>query len=250
MSTEPSRSDYLIANALAGALNTEEQREFELACTADPQFLREYAAAQSMAERLDDANLTWEDHPVPQGLADKVLAATSGRDSNPEETRRESSGTPLRPVSELHPPEIPKRGPGIALLSAAAAGLLILGGLGGAALGGAFQSPPAGPAGTLGAVEYVPIADAPEGTSIDAALVAHTWGTETVLEVDGFAVGESFEVVLVSGDGEELSSGTFLGSQQTVTCRMNAAVLREDVVELVIRTETGEVVASSTLPGV
>ena len=119
------------------------------------------------------------------------------------------------------------------------------GALGGQALTGALQAPPDGPPGTLGALEDVTFSEQPAGTTVDAALVAHTWGTETVLELDGLAVGEEFEVVLVGDDGEEYLSGTFLGADRTVTCRMNAAVLREDVSQLQIRDGGGAVVAVS-----
>lgn len=45
--------------------------------------------------------------------------------------------------------------------------------------------------------------------------MAHTWGTETILEVDGAPLGQTFAVVLLSEDGEELTSGTFVGTEQT-----------------------------------
>lgn len=138
----------------------------------------------------------------------------------------------------------------VPLLAAAAAALLVIGGLGGSALATFQQAPPTGPPGTLGAVEGVQLSGSPAGTSFDASLVAHTWGTETVLAIDGLPVGESFEVVLVRTDGRELDSGTFLGAAQTVTCRMNAAVLRGEVASLQIRNAAGTVVASSNLPRV
>lgn len=88
------------------------------------------------------------------------------------------------------------------------------------------------------------------GSAAPASSVAHTWGTETVLEIDGLAEGEIFEVILVSEDGAELTSATFFGAEQTITCRMNAALMREDVSQLEIRDASGSVVVSSSVPDV
>lgn len=68
--------------------------------------------------------------------------------------------------------------------------------------------------------------------------------------MDGLAEGEIFEVILINEDGAELASGTFFGTEQTVVCRMNAALMREDVSQLQIRDEAGAVVVSSTVPDV
>lgn len=131
----------------------------------------------------------------------------------------------------------------------AAATLLVVGGVAGALVQEARDAPPTGPPGTLGAREEITFTGAPS-TSIEASLVAHTWGTETILEVDGAPLGQTFAVVLLSEDGEELTSGTFFGTEQTVLCRMNAAVLRPDVAEVMIEAADGSVLASSVVPDV
>lgn len=111
-------------------------------------------------------------------------------------------------------------------------------------------SPPAGAPGTLGAVEHVDFLGEPAGVAVDGDLVAHTWGTETLLTIDGLPVGEVYAVVVVDRDGVEHHSGTFLGSTVTIACAMNAAALREDVASVVIRDDDGGVVAAAQAPPV
>lgn len=81
-------------------------------------------------------------------------------------------------------------------------------------------------------------------------LVAHTWGTETVLEIAGLPAGERYAVVLVARDGDVYQSGTFLGSEVTIDCRMNAALLRPDVADVEIRDDEGVVVGVAHAPAV
>ncbi len=240
MSDQHARREALLAAALTGDLHSDEQHDFDLACAADPTLAEELQELRDLTRRLGRADLAWEEAPLPPGLAERVSLATGADpvdpavDTAPSRSRRTGS---RRPTSGTRPRRLQ--------FSLAAAGLLVAGALGGQALAGALQAPPDGPPGTLGAMEDVTFSEQPAGTTVDAALVAHTWGTETVLELDGLAVGEEFEVVLVGEDGEEYLSGTFLGADRTVTCRMNAAVLREDVSQLQIRDGGGAVVAVS-----
>lgn len=109
---------------------------------------------------------------------------------------------------------------------------------------------PLGPPGELGSQEQVSFSDPGTGVDVEGALVAHTWGTETVLEIDGLAVGDAFTVVLIGTDGQEIESGSFLGAEVPVDCRMNGAVLREDVERLEIRDDAGLAVTAAALPEV
>lgn len=90
----------------------------------------------------------------------------------------------------------------------------------------------------------------PTGVEIDGSVVAHTWGTETLLTVNGLPSGEFYSVVVVDGAGVEVGSGTFLGSEVEINCAVNAAALREEVTNVEIRGESGEIVASAELPRV
>lgn len=116
--------------------------------------------------------------------------------------------------------------------------------------GGLVAEEPLGPPGELGSQEPVSFTDPRAGVVVDGSLIAHTWGTETVLLIDGLPVGETFTVVLIGEDGQEIESGSFLGSEVPVDCRMNGAVLREDVARLEIRDETGGEVTAAALPDV
>lgn len=107
---------------------------------------------------------------------------------------------------------------------------------------------PSGPPGTLGVVEQVSFDGEPAGVEVNGSLVAHTWGTETILRIDGLAVGDTFSVVLVDARGDELPSGTFLGSAVTINCRMNAAVMRADLTTVEIQDGSGATVATAALP--
>ena len=109
-------------------------------------------------------------------------------------------------------------------------------------------TPPSGPAGALGAVEGVAFVGEPDGVEVDGDVIAHTWGTETVLTVDGLAAGEVYDVVVLDAGGREWSAGTFLGSDVTISCRMNASVLREDALEVAILADDGTRIASADLP--
>lgn len=80
----------------------------------------------------------------------------------------------------------------------------------------------------------------PEGARVQAWLIAHTWGTETVLVVEGSAPGATYDVFVEDRSGGRLTSGSFLGTGSMLDCEMNAAVLREDAAALLITVEGQE----------
>ncbi len=195
----------------------------------DPSVETELEELRATIAALRTSGVTWREEDfspaTTQRLGDRIAAATT------HDRRRRGAGL--------------SRG----LVGAAAAALLAVGGVTGALVQDALDAPPTGPPGTLGAREEIAFTSA-SSTSIEASLVAHTWGTETILEVDGAPSGETFAVVLLSEDGEELISGSFFGTEQTVLCRMNAAVPRSEVAEVVIEAADGSVLASSDVPDV
>jgi hypothetical protein len=260
MGKEPTSRDALIAAALAGELSEAEHRRFAELYASDAGVREEFDGARSLMERIDRAGLTWSEERVPEGLAERVQEAVSDSNapgipvpaSTPDPTPDVSPKSPHRaaPPRRTSSRRRPARRFSAVSLGAVAASALVVGALGTATVSQFVDAPPDGPPGTLGAVEPVSLTEVPEGTEMTASLVAHTWGTETLLEIDGLDVGETFEVVLKREDGRELVSGTFLGSRRTVLCSMNAAVLREDVSEVEIRDEGGAVVASAAVPDV
>ncbi|PPG87298.1 hypothetical protein C5C39_15750 [Rathayibacter sp. AY1F3] len=228
------RREELLAAALAGDLSAEETREFESLRAADPSIDRELASFGAVVDRVGALGRWEEAEPSPE-LRSRVAALAGERPELAESARALRRRAPrLRAV----------------LAVAAAAALLVVGGVAGAALRSAEERPVAGPPGTLGAVEAIAFDERTEGVTLDGSLVAHTWGTETILRGTGFALGESYDLVLVTGSGERLPSGSFLGSSAELDCEMNAAVLRESVAAVEITDAGGALVASAALPAV
>lgn len=227
------REAELIAAAAAGELSPAEAEEYAALVAADPGAAAETEEMRTLLARLDEVPVPWAE-PVPSPeLAARVLAIP--------ETEREAAPTESGRRSRL-----------VRWLPAAAAAvvLLLVGGVAGAVVGGRDEQPPQGPPGTLGALEPIAFEDEPDGVDIEASLVAHTWGTETVLDMDGWTEGARYQVLLVGSDGAVEDSGTFLGSQVPIVCRMNAALLREQVDVVEIRDGDGRVVARSDVPAV
>ncbi|MDT9591787.1 hypothetical protein RDV89_01815 [Nocardioides zeae] len=238
MSTTPEqqRREELVAAAATGDLDAAERAELDALCAADPALAAEVAELTLLSDRVGDLD-PWLVPTPAEPAAEPAVAPVASR---------------------------PRRAP----LLAAAAALVVGAGLGAVATGvlsdgdpagGPGDAPaaaPTGPPGTLGAHEPVrfegessPGADDPDGaTDVDAVLVAHTWGTEAVLDVEGLEAGATYEVSFVASDGERYSAGAFLGSEVPIHCSLNAAVLREDVRELVIEAPDGAVVRTAALP--
>ena len=91
--------------------------------------------------------------------------------------------------------------------------------------------------------------DAQAGIEAEAALVAHTWGTEVKFEIVGLTDGERYEVTFLSRDGRRVSAGTILGvDDRPVVCAMNAALLRENAARLEVAASDGAVVLAAAVP--
>lgn len=228
MSEPDPRIAELIGGALAHDLSPDEERELDGYCQLDPQLRAEVDSLLATSRQVSDSPLRWVDSEPSPDLEQRISAL-----QDPARTSSVAAGARRRswPV-----------------MGAAAAFLIFIGALGGPLVQDFVdQAGVEGPPGTLGAVEDITFGDLPSDTEMDAAVVAHTWGTETRLELDGAEVGQTFEVILVSEDGSEFSAGTFLGSEQPVVCQLNAAVLREDVSEVRIERPDGSLLGSSEL---
>ena len=240
MSTEERRAELLGA-AVAEDLQPGEQAELDALLAGDPTARAELAELRESAALMGALGGTWDEPELPAGLAGRVRATTVEAEPVPEPGELASASAsgsgPAAPVARRR-----------SWLLAAAAACVAAGVAGTLALQAVADAPVAGPPGTLGAVEEIDFRGEPAGVVVEAALVAHTWGTETVLDIDGLTVGASYAVVVVAGDGTELDSGTFLGSEVPVVCRMNAALLREEVVRVEIRDAAGGVVMAADAP--
>ncbi len=83
---------------------------------------------------------------------------------------------------------------------------------------------------------------------LDADLINHTWGTELELLVTDVVPGGVYRVEFVALDGRAVEAGSFLGvDERPVDCRMNAAILRDDVAALRVLDPDGATVLESDL---
>lgn len=77
--------------------------------------------------------------------------------------------------------------------------------------------------------ESVAVSAQRDGVTASAQLINHTWGVEYLLEAGGLTAGRKYRVVYHDADGNQIRAGSFLGIDGTVSCRMTAAVLRDQV---------------------
>ncbi|MDV6263612.1 hypothetical protein [Rhodococcoides yunnanense] len=240
MNARADRRAELIAAAVADDLDDTETAELLALAASDRTVDTDIAELRALTETLDSRGPTepWLEFSTSPDLRKRVLGATG-----------DSAWLP-----RMQEPRFGGRRRSAGLVAAAAIVGLAVGG--GVVLGvDAFRPQPeepsaaiTGPPGTLGAYEQVAFTTSMPNVDIEGGLVAHTWGTETFLDMDGISDRGPYEVVLVDRSGTELKSGTFLGSDVTIECRMNAAVLRGDVTEIEIRSSDGSVLASAQLP--
>lgn len=100
--------------------------------------------------------------------------------------------------------------------------------------------PPSGPP-----QESLAVTTTSNAIDAEAALVAHTWGTELKLVVEGLEDGEHYRVTFIDREGERVSAGTFIGvDDRPIVCDMNAAVMRSDAQRLEVASGDGVVLAA------
>lgn len=97
-------------------------------------------------------------------------------------------------------------------------------------------------------VEAITVQAARPDVEATAGLVAHTWGTEIKLAASGLRDGSAYRVAFTDTDGRQTPAGTFLGTgNNTVTCSLNAALLRPEAVGVTVTDRRGTVVLSANL---
>ncbi|WP_313823557.1 hypothetical protein [Citricoccus sp.] len=255
--TSDDRRAELMAAALADDLSSAERLEFERMAEADPAVRHELAEMSALTDSLTRGVPDWlEGEPLPS-LRDRVAGLAAGGGEQPVEaashpamdvTAHPTANRRPRSVSRSRPRATAPRTRRRLQLMLGGAACVVAGAAIAAAVNGIATAPPSGPPGTLGAVEEVDFRAEPPEVRIEGSLVAHTWGTETVMEIDGLPAEELYSLVLLAENGTEFDSGTFFGSDVRIECRMNAAVMRQDVVRVEIRDADGEVVSAADLP--
>ncbi|PPF55719.1 hypothetical protein C5B94_04545 [Clavibacter michiganensis] len=239
------RRAELIAAALADDLSPAETAELDARRSADPTIDAEIALLGGLPSAIRGLG-TWQDAQPGAELARRVERIATGHG----EADAPAPGSAPAGIDDLAVHRAARRPRRPLLLLAGAAACLALGAVGGAFLATPRADVATGPAGTLGAVEDVTFAGAPTGVDVEGDVVAHTWGTETVLSIDGLPAGDAFTVVVVDAGGAEHASGSMLGSAVRIECRMNADVLREDAASVEIRDAGGDRIAVAELPPV
>lgn len=265
MTESTDRRAELIAASLFGDLDATETEEFDRMRRADPTIDAELRGLGLMLGAMprDPSSSYWDDSAPSPALRDRIAAVARGHgtptmsaDSTTTHPRLPDSGSTVPSETAAVPP-VPEP---VALSSrrrrwvaplAAAACLTVGLGIGVVAMNGIASidpDTPTGPPGTLGAVEQVDFTGEPAGVQVDGSLIAHTWGTEALLEIDGLTTGDSYSVVVVTRDGTRLEAGSFLGSDVPIDCQMNAAVYRDEAASVEITDAGGAVVAAAALP--
>lgn len=233
----------LLGAYVLGHLEDEEERALEThlqrcaSCRAEAEDLGEVVAVLSAhpdahpgfgptphTTRTDEE--TGEHSPLPEPspeLEDRVVATATGGRAGP------GTGARRRWLSA----------PSLAAASVAVI-VLVTGAI------WAFPSETENPG--LGDVEPISFTTEPEGVSADGEVIAHTWGTEVILEMEGLEEGEKYTVEVGRKDGDLVSAGTLIGdSDIPVECSLNGAVLRENADEVSVRDSGGELVLRSNL---
>lgn len=241
MDKDDDRISELIAAAVAGELSPEEAVELDGLRRQHRWIDDEIESLSGVVLRLEAADVRWADG----ASGDSLRAQISARIASEESAAVVPAPTPIpAPMPALRRSS---RWVGVVLGAVACIGIGVGAGL---VLPAALSAPPSGPPGTLGAIEHVDVRDESAGTTIEADLVAHTWGTEAVVDASGLDVGATYAIVFIGTDGTEFSAGEMLGSSVAIHCRVNAAVLREDVARLEIRDAAGAPVAAAEVPNV
>lgn len=232
------RRAELLAAAVSGAASPEESIELDRLRAADPTIELELAELRATAQEVRALG-TWQ-HTTPSDALRGRIVGIALHDAH---------GAPTEAAAATRPGGARRRGWRDGLVALGAAACIALG----VGIGSILPTGPAerhGAPGELGALEHVEFVAETAGARIDGDLVAHTWGTETVLEIDGLPAGAVFTVVLIDTDGAEWPSGGFIGDDITIDCRVNAAVPREEVSVVEIRDADGVTIASASLPAV
>lgn len=165
--------------------------------------------------------------------ADRVREVRAQADAHRARTAASSAGSSVR-----SPRSLPRRR-FLALGGlAASAGAAVA--LGGRALLDDDDQP-------LPPTETIALTGAPDGVRASAELINHTWGVELLLTISGLQPGRRYDTVYRATDGRELLAGSFLGTGREALCRMNGAVLRDELATIEIRRPDGGTLLSSRL---
>ncbi|WP_298885678.1 hypothetical protein [uncultured Serinicoccus sp.] len=237
----------LVLAAADGSLDDVQRRQLEALRAVDPTVDAEIAELRSTLEAVQQLD-EWDEDVMLLTPSPAVLRGAKEQIAS-EEDATAQPGVADEP--QVRPGDADRARPGRrALFGLAAAGLVATGAVGQGVVRRLRPGTPEGDPGTLGALERTVLEDVAPGAEIDLGVIAHTWGTETVWVVEGAEPGVVYDVVLLDRSGGRTGSGSFLGTRDPLDCELNAAILREDVAEVLVVTAGGQVWARAPLPPV
>ena len=85
-------------------------------------------------------------------------------------------------------------------------------------------------------------------TSGTATLIAHAWGTEVALDVDGLSDGEVYWLWLTGDDGDRVGAGTFTGTGGEMHAVLASALPAEDARRIWLTDEADAIVLDAMIP--
>lgn len=256
MERDEEQLEELLAAYVLDELAPAERDRVEAMLAADPELDREARELRAALDALEGADLGPDAlaaaGPVPVGLADAVveelgledratpLEDLDRRPDQPRGTSTAAADAAFRQGVGSRPGRLPTWAR-VAVPAAAVVAVLVFT----VAVMQGLRTPEPG----LGVHEPVAFEVVQPGVAVrDASLVPHTWGTEVFLTMTGLEDGVVYALDLESADGTVVSAGTFLGDADLeVVCVMNGALLREDVLRIVVTTEDGDEVLRAEL---
>lgn len=180
------------------------------------------------------------DQPVPPADPARVAAIRAAAEAAAAAGSPSATVRPIGRVDDRAPgaPTTSRRA--LLRLGAAAAGG-IAAGAAGVFLLSDDEELPAGPP-----LEAASVRTA-DGVVARADMIDHTWGLEVLLEVSGLEPGGAYEMTFESTDGRTVSAGGFVGTDATMKCRNNGALLRADTARFVVTGPDGSEALSADL---
>ncbi|MGI8538495.1 MAG: anti-sigma factor family protein [Rubrobacteraceae bacterium] len=215
----------LLGARLLGEIEPEEESELERHLETCPECRAEEAELRSVADLLGEpGSLEKEDLEPPPELKEKVVEEVFGDGrGGGDGGRRARTKAPL------------------AAFAAVAAVVLV-------GVAAVFVGLPNSGAPGLGDEEPISFGSPPAGVTVEASVVAHTWGTELLMDAEGLEAGEVYTVSIEREDGDTVPTGTFIGvGGAKIDCALNAAVLRQNASSVVIADSDGEQILRSNL---